>query len=118
MKASDESFTNPISVVIADYHPVVRECLLEVLKAQAEIKVVAEAANVKRPWRCVSNIFQMCSYSIFGCRRRGLQVLAKLAARGISRPRVIVMTTCESEDDIHRAAKTGAKGYLLKGTAP
>ena len=28
------------------------------------------------------------------------------------------MTTYESEEDIRRALKAGAKGYLVKGTAP
>jgi DNA-binding NarL/FixJ family response regulator len=28
------------------------------------------------------------------------------------------MTTYETEDDIHRSLKTGAKGYLVKDVAP
>ena len=51
-------------------------------------------------------------------RKDGLQVMAELAARGISGPGVIVMTTYESEDDIHRSVKSGAKGYLVKDIAP
>jgi len=48
----------------------------------------------------------------------GLQVISDLTAHRLGRPRVIVMTTYESEEDIRRAMKTGAKGYLVKGTAP
>jgi DNA-binding NarL/FixJ family response regulator len=47
-----------------------------------------------------------------------LQVMAELAARTVSGPRVIVMTTYDNEDDIRRALETGAKGYLVKDMAP
>jgi DNA-binding NarL/FixJ family response regulator len=47
----------------------------------------------------------------------GLQVITELAARRASKPRIIVMTTYGSEDDVCRALKAGAKGYLEKGTA-
>jgi two-component system, NarL family, response regulator len=48
----------------------------------------------------------------------GLQVMTELPARTVRGPGVIVMTTYDGEDDIHRSLKTGAKGYLLKDTAP
>jgi two-component system, NarL family, response regulator len=51
-------------------------------------------------------------------KKDGLQVITELTARRVSKPRVIVMTTYESEEDIRRALKAGAKGYLVKGTAP
>jgi len=51
-------------------------------------------------------------------KKDGLQVIAELLAQRVTKPRVIVMTTYESEEDIRRALKAGAKGYLVKGTAP
>src|SRR6201996_4473562 len=48
----------------------------------------------------------------------GLQVMTELGARTVRGPGVIVMTAYDGEDDIHRSLKTGAKGYLVKGTAP
>jgi DNA-binding NarL/FixJ family response regulator len=48
----------------------------------------------------------------------GLQVMAELAARTVSGPRVIVRTTYNNEDDIRRSLKTGAKGYLVKDIVP
>jgi DNA-binding NarL/FixJ family response regulator len=51
-------------------------------------------------------------------KKDGLQVITELAARRLSKPRIIVMTTYESEEDIRRALKAGAKGYLVKGAAP
>jgi DNA-binding NarL/FixJ family response regulator len=51
-------------------------------------------------------------------KKDGLQVIAELLAQRVTKPRVIVMTTYESEEDIRRALKAGATGYLVKGTAP
>ena len=51
-------------------------------------------------------------------KKDGLQAITELAARKVSKPRVIVMTTYEGEEDVRRAINAGAKGYLLKGTDP
>jgi two-component system NarL family response regulator len=119
MKASSESFTNPITVVIADDHPVVREGLVEVFKSQTDIKVVAEATNGEDTLEmCKQHLPDVLLLDLRMPRKDGLQVMAELAAGGMSGPRVIVMTTYESEDDIHRSVKTGAKGYLVKDIAP
>ena len=119
MKSSSESFTNPITVVIADDHPVVRAGLVEVFKSQTDIKVVAEATDGEDTLEmCKQHLPDVLLLDLRMPRKDGLQVLAELARGGISGPRVIVMTTYESEDDIHRSLKTGAKGYLVKDIAP
>jgi two-component system, NarL family, response regulator len=59
----------------------------------------------------------MFSCSICECQRK-MDVISELTARRLARPRVIVMTTYESEEDIRRALKAGAKGYMVKGTDP
>ena len=48
----------------------------------------------------------------------GLQVITELMSPGEPKPRIIVMTTYESEGDVRRALKAGAKGYLVKGADP
>jgi len=119
MKASSESFTNPITVVIADDHPVVREGLVEVFKSQTDIKVVAEATNGEDTLEmCKQHLPDVLLLDLRMPGKDGLQVMTELAARTVCGPGVIVMTTYDGEDDIHRSLKTGAKGYLLKDTAP
>jgi len=119
MKLSSESSTNPITVVIADDHPAVREGLLAIFQSQSDIKVVAEATNgVDTLEMCNQHLPDVLLLDLRMPRKDGLQVLTELAARTVSRPRVIVMTTYDSEDDIHRSVKAGAKGYLVKDTAP
>jgi two-component system, NarL family, response regulator len=119
MKASPESSTDVITVVIADDHPVVREGLVAIFKSQNDIKVVAEATNGEEALElCNHHLPDVLLLDLRMPEKDGLQVITELTARKLSRPRVIVMTTYESEEDIRRALKAGAKGYLVKGTAP
>jgi two-component system NarL family response regulator len=119
MKSSPESSTDVITVVIADDHPVVREGLVAIFKSQKDIKVVAEATNGEEALEmCSHHLPDVLLLDLRMPEKDGLQVITELAVRRLSRPRVIVMTTYESEEDIRRALKAGAKGYLVKGTAP
>jgi two-component system, NarL family, response regulator len=119
MKSSPESSADVISIVIADDHPVVREGLAAIFKSQNDIKVVAEAANGEEALElCNHHLPDVLLLDLRMPKKDGLQVITELAAHRASRPRVIVMTTYESEEDIRRALKAGAKGYLVKGTAP
>ena len=119
MKSSSEFSTNPITVVIADDHAVVREGLVAILNSQSDIKVVAEATNGEDALvMCDQHFPDVLLLDLRMPRKDGLQVMTELAARTVSGPRVIVMTTHDSEDDIRRSLKTGAKGYIIKDIAP
>ena len=118
MRSSSECSTDPITVVIADDHPVVREGLVAIFKSQSDIKVVAEATNGEETLEmCNQHLPDVLLLDLRMPRKDGLQVMAELAGRTVSGPRVIVMTTYDNEDDIRRSLKTGAKGYLVKDIA-
>jgi two-component system, NarL family, response regulator len=51
-------------------------------------------------------------------KKDGLQVIRELMARCAPKPRIIVMTSYESEQDIRQALRAGAKAFLVKGTGP
>ncbi|HTD13933.1 MAG TPA: response regulator transcription factor [Chthoniobacterales bacterium] len=119
MKSSPESSADVITVVIADDHPVVREGLVAIFKSQKDIKVIAEATDGEETLElCSQHLPDVLLLDLRMPKKDGLQVITELTARRVSRPRVIVMTTYESEEDIRRTLKAGAKGYLVKGTAP
>ncbi len=44
----------------------------------------------------------------------GVEVVTELMSSRVPKPRIIVITTYESEEDIRRAVTAGAKGYLVK----
>jgi two-component system NarL family response regulator len=119
MKMCSESCTHSINVVIADDHPIVREGLAAILKSQSDIKVVAEATNGEETVEiCKQHLPDVLLLDLRMPRKDGLQVMKELAACTLSRVRVIVMTTYESEDDICRSVKSGGKGFLVKDAAP
>ena len=115
-KSDTQPDTDVISVLIADDCPVVREGLSTIFKRQKDIKVVAQATNGQEALElCDQHSPDVLLLDQRMPKMDGLQVINELAARRLSKPRVIVMTTHESEEDIRRALKAGAKGYLVKG---
>ena len=119
MKSDPRSATNVISVLIADDHPIVREGLSAIFKTHKDIKVVAEATNGEEALElCNQHSPDVLLLDLRMPKKDGLQVITELAVRRPSKPRIIVMTTYESEEDIRHALKAGAKGYLVKGAAP
>jgi DNA-binding NarL/FixJ family response regulator len=119
MKSPAEASTGPITVLIADDHPLMREGLAAIFKSQNDIRVIAEATNGEEVLElCNRHLPDVLLLDLRMPKKDGLQVMAELLAQRVTKPRVIVMTTYESEEDIRRALQAGAKGYLLKGTAP
>ena len=81
--------------------------------------VIAEASNGEEALElCNRHLPDVLLLDLRMPKKDGLQVMAELLARKATKPRIIVMTTYESDEDIRRALQAGAKGYLVKGTAP
>jgi len=105
-----------IRVLIADDHPVVREGLAAILRSGNDITVVAEAANGEEACKLYDlHDPDVVILDLRMPKKDGLQVIAELIASRRPKPRIIVMTSHETEEDIRRALVAGAKGYLLKG---
>jgi DNA-binding NarL/FixJ family response regulator len=93
--------------------------LAAILKSQKDVKVIAEATNGEEACELCEQLSpDVLLLDLRMPKKDGLQAITELMARGTTKPRIIVITTSESEEDIRRALKAGAKGYLLKGTAP
>src|SRR2546430_16095778 len=119
MKSISALPTKVINVLIADDHPVVREGLAAIFKSQKDIKVIAEATNGEEACELCKRLSpDVLLLDLRMPKKDGLQVISDLMVRDATKPRIVVMTTYESEEDIRRALKGGAKGYLVKGTAP
>lgn len=104
-----------IRILIVDDHLALRVGLAALLAANPRFQVVAEAANTAE--------------AIAACERHtpdvvlmdlripgGGGVEATLAIRQRwPATRVLIVTTYDGDEDIHRAIQAGASGYLLKG---
>ncbi|MCP9943552.1 response regulator transcription factor [Streptomyces somaliensis] len=109
----------PIRLLLADDHPVVRAGLRAVLETEPGIEVVAEAATaeaaVDRAARGDVDVVLMDLR--FGGGMTGAEATAVITARS-GAPRVLVVTTYDTDADTLPAIEAGATGYLLKDAPP
>jgi DNA-binding NarL/FixJ family response regulator len=114
------SDTQPIRLVIAAAHPVVREGLATIFGLQDGIKIVAEAADGEEACRLYDRLSpDVLMLDLRMPRKGALQAVTELMSDPRTpKPRIIVMATYEDEQDIHRILRAGARGYVLKAGSP
>jgi DNA-binding NarL/FixJ family response regulator len=108
----------PVTVLIADDHPVVREGLRGMLAAEPGITVVGEAGSGNEAVAMARR--HRPDVVLMDLRMPGGDGVAATAGILATAPsaRVVVLTTYETDTDIVRAVEAGATGYLLKDTPP
>ena len=103
-----------IRVLVADDHVTVLEGLAAIIGRQPDMQVVAEAGNGRE----AVDLWQKYRPDVTLLDLRmptldGVGAMGEIRGQDAS-ARVIVLTTFDSDNEIHRAIKGGAKGYLLK----
>jgi DNA-binding NarL/FixJ family response regulator len=104
-------------VLIADDHPLFLTGLREVLAAEADFEVVAEAADGLSALRlAVEEEIDLAILDLLMPGLNGAQVARKLRK---DRPelRVIIVSASGAEEHLREALAAGAHGYLLKSGA-
>src|ERR1700761_8902822 len=109
--------TTPISVLIVDDHPVVRQGLRVLLEVQDGITVAGEAADGPAALSQAELAPDVILLDLKLPGPDGLAVLAELQARGI-RSRVLVLTSVTEPSSAAAAVRAGAAGVLYKDVAP
>jgi DNA-binding NarL/FixJ family response regulator len=108
---------NPIRVLLAEDHNVVREGLRLLLNAQPDIRVIGEATNGRQAVALArENCPDVAVLDISMPDLDGLQA-AGLIRAGCPRTQVLILTMHESDAYFFRAVEAGAAGYLLKKAA-
>ena len=107
-----------IRVVIVDDDPMVRTGLGLILGGSADIEVVAEAIDGEEALDVVAEHRpDIVLMDIRMPRLDGLAATRALMERA-DPPKVIVLTTFDSDDMVLQALQAGAAGFLLKDTPP
>ncbi|MFF4982325.1 response regulator [Streptomyces sp. NPDC001046] len=109
----------PVRLLLADDHPVVRAGLRAVLETEPDLLVVAEAATAEDAvTRAAAGDVDVVLMDLqFGKGMGGAEATALITARPAA-PRVLIITTFDSDADVLPAIEAGATGYLLKDAPP
>jgi len=111
------SLANKIRILIADDHTTVLAGLASIIGMQPDMVVVAEAANGRQSvdlWRK-----HRPDVTLLDLRMPvldGVGVIDEIRKEDTS-ARIIMLTTYDTDNEIYRAIKAGAKGYVLKANA-
>ena len=103
-----------IRVLVVDDHPPMRMGLVALIRSQPGMDVVAEAADGEEAIEVYDDVLP--DVVLMDLRMPGIGGVEAILAIRNKHPeaRVIVLSTYDTDEDIHRAIQSGAKSYLLK----
>ncbi len=107
-----------MKIVLVDDHTLFRKGLAELLEREGAVKVAAITGNpgeVATLLRDHAPDVLLLDLNIGGTD--GIGVMQQLRADGFALP-VLILTVSEADDDMARALRNGANGYLLKSMEP
>lgn len=108
----------PVRVVVVDDEQLVRMALRLVIDGEPDLSVVGEAADGDAALSAVDELRpDVVLMDVRMPGRDGLSATRELLARPTP-PRVLILTTFDSDDLVLEALRTGALGFVLKDTPP
>ena len=107
-----------IKILVADDHTIVREGLKQILAETSDIVVSGEAANAQEILNKIfKNDYDVVLLDISMPGKSGLDILKDLKSIKPKLP-VLILSMHPEEQYAVRVLKSGASGYLTKGSAP
>ena len=107
-----------IRVIIVDDQELIRAGFRVLLDSADDIEVVGEAATGDEALELVAR--EAPDVALMDIRMPGmdgLEATEQLAAQGVP-VRILILTTFDLDEYVHRALRAGASGFLLKDTSP
>jgi len=107
----------PIRLMLVDDHSVVRMGLSAILSLDKGLRVVSEAEDGEQAMEQYRKSRpDVALMDVQMPKMGGVEGLRSILAEW-PEARVIILTTSDLDDDIHRALEAGASGYLLKSVS-
>jgi two-component system, NarL family, response regulator len=107
-----------IRVLLADDHAIVRNGVAQILNEERGISVVAEAADGAEAVELFAR--DRPDVALIDLRMpklEGVQVVERIRER-FPTAAIVILTTYDTDNDIERALRAGAKAFLVKDVSP
>lgn len=110
--------SNPIRVLIAEDHAMVRQGLVALLEQEPDLSVVAQAGDGQEA------VKMFCQHQpdvvLMDLRMPQMDGVAAITAicAELANAQIVVLTTYDGDENIYRGLRAGAKGYVLKDADP
>ena len=107
-----------IKLMLVDDHRIMRIGLKSILRFSSDIRIVAEAESGQQALTLFGEMLP--DVTLLDIRMPVMNGLETLKALLLKYPhaKIIMLTTSDMEEDIYASIQLGAKGYLLKDSAP
>ena len=113
----DDPIATPITILIADDHPLMRQGIRMAFAAESDMQVIGEASNGVEALQCVAFLNpDVLILDLDMPKRDGLSVVRELN-RLNSPVGVIILTLHTGADLLFQALELGVRGYIFKGSA-
>ena len=106
--------SHKITILLADDHHVVRQGMAAIIATEPDLEIVGEACDGEQALTLYAKLKpDVLVLDLRMPALDGFEVVKRLIATDPA-ARILVMTTYDTDEDIWRCLRAGAKGYLLK----
>lgn len=107
---------NPIRILIADDHFIVRSGLVAMIDSEPDMEVIAQAADGAQAVELFDRVKPDLALLDLRMPVKTGNEAIELIRRRTPTARILVLTAFNGDEDIHRALNAGAQGYVLKSS--
>jgi len=102
-----------ISMVIADDHPLILAGIAALIESEPGFALLGQAVNADQTVACYERLRPDVVLVDLNMPGGGLDAIARIRKHD-AEARIVILTTYEGDENIHRALRAGASAYLLK----
>jgi NarL family two-component system response regulator LiaR len=108
----------PIRILIADDHQLVRQGLMALLSVKPGIEVIGQAADGGEAVELAQSLEpDIILLDLLMPNKDGIEATREIKAEDPD-ARILIITSFAEDENVYRAIKAGALGYLLKDSSP